>query len=143
MEIDSEFSISYICLINSVPVLPSEDTDMGASSTSIRGLRASGGSLTQVKLWQLAVLVAFAAVALVDIKDHGRREPALVGLAAAGYAAYGLLCWLGWHGLRRFQQRLGVVPLAACYVGLMGMVFLAAVIIYLLVEYVYLGGSLF
>ena len=116
---------------------------MVAPSMSARSLASRAGSLVQLKLWQLAVLVAFVAIAIADIQAHGHHDPFLIGLAAAGYASYGLLCWLAWHGLGRLRGRLGVVPLAACYAALMGAVFLTAVIVYLLIEYVYLVGPPF
>jgi hypothetical protein len=98
--------------------------------------------LYQVRIWQLALLVAFAALAIVDVQSQRRSEPFLIGLAAAGYAAYGLLCWLVWHGLRKFESRLGRLLLVAVYAPTMGAVFLAAAILYLTIEYVFLGGSL-
>ena len=99
-------------------------------------------SLLRIQLWQLALLVAFVAIAIVDIQDHGRHEPVLIALAAVGYAIFGLVCWLGWHVMRPFQRRLGAVGAAAVYVVAMGGLFLAAVVSYLVIEYVYLGGSL-
>ena len=48
--------------------------------------------LLQMKLWHLGVLVALVAIAIVDIQGHGRREPMLIALAAAGYAGYVLIC---------------------------------------------------
>ncbi|MGC8638737.1 MAG: hypothetical protein ACP5XB_02530 [Isosphaeraceae bacterium] len=57
--------------------------------------------LVQIQLWQLAILVVYVAVAIVDIQDHGRTEPVLVALASLGYVAFGLVCWLGWHASRR------------------------------------------
>jgi hypothetical protein len=98
--------------------------------------------LYQVRIWQLALAVLFAAIAIVDIQDHRRSEPFLIGLAATGYSAYGLLCWLVWHALRRFESKLGRLLLLTIYAVTMGAVFLAAVIVYLMIEYVYLGGSL-
>jgi hypothetical protein len=94
-------------------------------------------------MWHLAVVVLYVALAIVDIQDHRRTEPFLVSLAAAGYAGYGLLCWLVWHGLDQFSTRLGRVLRVAVFAVSMGAVFLAAVIAYLLIEYAYLGGHLF
>jgi len=98
--------------------------------------------LLQFRVWQFGLLVALAAIAIVDVKDYC-REPRLIALALAGYAGYALLCWLLWHGLRRFAGRLGPVMLVSVYVVLMGAVFLAATVTYLLIEYVYRGGRLF
>ena len=97
-------------------------------------------SLLQIQLWQLAILVVYVAVAIVDIQDHGRREPVLVALASLGYAAFGLVCWLGWHAMRRVHRRLGTIVAATVYVISMGGLFFAAVVAYLVIEYVYLGG---
>jgi len=98
--------------------------------------------LLQFRVWQFGLLVALTAIAIVDILGHC-REPRLIALAAAGYAAYALLCWLLWHGLHRFERRLGPVMLVSAYVVVMGAVFLAATVAYLLIEYVYMGGRFF
>ncbi len=98
--------------------------------------------LLQFRVWQFGLLVAFTAIAIVDIQGYC-REPRLIALASAGYAGYALLCWLLWHGLRRFERRLGPVMLVSVYVVVMGAVFLAATVAYLLIEYVYLVGRLF
>jgi hypothetical protein len=95
-----------------------------------------------VHIWQLALLVAYVAVAIVDIQDHGRKELPLIFLASGGYAAFGLFCWLSWHALRYLQRRLGPVLLVAVYAFAMGGVFLAATVAYLVIEYFYLGGKL-
>jgi hypothetical protein len=100
------------------------------------------GSLYQVRIWQLALVVLYVALAIVDIQDHRPAESFLVGLAAAGYAGYGLLCWLVWHGLLRWADKLGHALRVTIFAVSMGAVFLAAVIAYLLIEYVYLGGRL-
>jgi len=104
---------------------------------SVQGRRIS--PLLQFRVWQFGLLVALTAIAIVDIRGYC-REPRLIVLASAGYAGYVLLCWLLWHGLRRFERRLGPVLLVSAYVVVMGAVFLAATVAYLLIEYVYLGG---
>lgn len=115
---------------------------MSSPTLSARGVRGLGSSLARFTIWQLSLLVAFVAVAIADIRAYGLREPALLGLAAAGYAAFAGLCWLIWHGLQRFRDRLGAVPLFAVYATVMGAIFLAAVVIYLVAEYAYLTGAL-
>ena len=100
------------------------------------------GSLLRVKVWHLVLLVAFVAVAIVDIQDHRRGEPVLVGLAGAGFAIYAALAWLGWNYARRFEARLGRVALVGLYLASMAGLFLFATIAYLLIEHVYLGGRL-
>jgi hypothetical protein len=98
--------------------------------------------LLQFRVWQFGLLVAFTAIAIVDIQGNC-REPRLIALASAGYAGYALLCWLLWHAIHRFERRLGsVVVVAICAVA-MGGLFLAATVVYLLMEYFYLGGKLY
>jgi hypothetical protein len=116
---------------------------MGSNTLGFGSIRRLSATQFQIHLWELAVLVLYVAIAIVDIQDHGRREPFLIGLAAAGYAGFGLVCWVAWHGMRQLEGRLGAVLLTASYVILMGILFLTAVIAYLLLEFVYLGGSLF
>jgi hypothetical protein len=99
-------------------------------------------SLLQIQLWQLALVVAYVAIAIADIQDHGRREPVLILLASLGYAAFGLICWLSWYLAARFRRRLGTVMVTALYSFAMGGLFLAAVVGYLVIEYVYVGGRL-
>ena len=97
--------------------------------------------LLQFRVWQFGLLVALTAIAIVDVKGYC-REPRLIALASAGYAGYAVLCWLLWHGLHRFERRLGQVLLVSAYVVVMGAVFMAATVAYLLIEYVYRGGRL-
>jgi len=96
--------------------------------------------LLQVRIWHLALLVLYVAIAIVDIKDQRRIEPPLIGLAAAGFAAYAILCWLGWHGMRRFQHRLGLLVVVIIYTVTMAALFLVATIAYLALEYAYTTG---
>jgi hypothetical protein len=96
----------------------------------------------QVRIWHLALLVLYVAIAIVDIQDHRRSEPVLIGLAAAGYAGYGLLCWIVWHSVQRFEGRLGRLLLFAVFASVMAAVFLGAVVAYLSLEDRYLGGRL-
>lgn len=96
-----------------------------------------------VKLWQMVLLVAFAAVAIADIQNHRRSEPVLLGLAAGGFAAYALIAWLAWNFAGRFEGRINRVALVAIYLASMAGFFLFATIAYLLIEYVYLGGRPF
>jgi hypothetical protein len=94
----------------------------------------------QFRVWHLALLVLFVAVAIVNIQDQRRGEPALVALAASGFAAYGLLGVLAWRFARRFQPRLGEAPLLALYLVAMAALFLVATVAYLAIEYLYLVG---
>lgn len=114
---------------------------MSSRALSVPSRRRNWPSL-QFRVWQFGLLVAFTAIAIVDVQGYC-REPRLITLASAGYAAYAFLCWLLWHGLLRFEKRLGPVILVSVYVVLMGAVFLAATVAYLLMEYVYLGGKLY
>lgn len=103
-----------------------------------RGIRL----LAQVRVWHLSVLVMFVAIAIVEIKDQGAREPVLVGLAAAGYALYGLIGWVGWHFASRFEPRLGTIPVRIFYMTFMAALFLVATLIYTGIQIVYLTGHL-
>jgi hypothetical protein len=91
-------------------------------------------------IWGLMLAVVFVAIAIVDIQNLRRTEPVLIALAAAGYAGYGLLCWLAWRIMRRCRSRLGGVPALILYMVTMGCLFLLATVIYLIVEYAYLRG---
>jgi len=115
---------------------------MSPRALSVRsGRRIS--PLMQFRFWHFGLLVALTAIAIVDIQGYCRKEPGLIALASAGYAGFGVLCWQAWHGLRRFESRLGSVLLASAYAVVMGAVFLAATVAYLLMEYFYRGGTLF
>ena len=94
----------------------------------------------QVRIWHLALLVVYVAVAIVDIQDNRRNEPALIALAAGGFAAYALVGWLSWHCMRRLEHRLGLLAVAIIYMVAMATLFLTATVVYLLMEYAYLRG---
>ncbi len=98
--------------------------------------------LLQFRVWQFGLLVALTAIAIVDIKGYC-REPRLIALAAFGYAGYALLCWFLWHAIHRFESRLGSVLVVAVYALVMGALFLAATVVYLVIEYFYLVGKLY
>jgi hypothetical protein len=107
--------------------------------------RASG-RLTpwfQIKIWHLAILVAIVALAICDIQSHGRNEPVLRLLAAAGYAGYFFLVWLIWLQVRRFEPALGLTVLLAIFMTAMAAFFLIATVVYLVIECAYLGGRFF
>src|SRR5262245_59867857 len=93
----------------------------------------------QFRVWHLALLVLYVALAIVNIQDQRRAEPALIALAAAGFVAYGLLGWLGWRSARRHLARLGPAPRLALYLVAMAGLFLVATVVYLGLESVYLG----
>jgi hypothetical protein len=96
--------------------------------------------LGRLRIWHLALLVLFVAVAIVNIQDQRRSEPALIVLACAGFLGYGLLGWLGWRTARRFEARLGMMPLLILYLVAMAGLFLLATVVYLAIEHVYLVG---
>lgn len=108
------------------------------SSIPARGIRA----LAQVRVWHMSMLVMFVAIAIMEIKDQGAREPLLVGLAAAGFALYGLIGWVAWHYATRLEKRLGVIPLRMLFMSLMAALFLVATLIYTAIQIVYLTGHL-
>jgi hypothetical protein len=93
-------------------------------------------------MWQLALVVLFLAIALADIKDQRIREPVLVTLAVGGLMVYALIGWIGWWGVRRFEARLGLALLFSLYSVAMGVFFLIATVIYLVVAHVYRVGRL-
>jgi hypothetical protein len=98
--------------------------------------------LAQLRVWHLALLVLFTAVALVDIQDQRRSEPVLIALAGGGYALYGLLGWLSWRIAVRFEPRLGKVRLLIRYFVAMAAFYMTGTLFYLLAEHVYLVGGL-
>lgn len=115
---------------------------MSPRALSVRsGRRIS--PLLQFRFWHFGLLVALTAIAIVDIQGYCRKEPRLIVLASAGYAGYALVCWLFWHAFRRFERRLGPMLVFTFYVITVGSIFLAATVIYLLLEYAYLEGRLF
>ena len=91
-------------------------------------------SRVQLRVWHLALLVLFVAIAIVNIQDQRRGEPVLIALASGGFVLYGLLGWLGWRLGRRFEPRL------ALYLVAMAALFLTATVAYLLLEYGYTTG---
>jgi xanthine/uracil permease len=96
----------------------------------------------QLRMWQLALVVLFLAIAFADIKDQRIREPILVTLAIGGIMAYAFIGWIGWWGVRRFEARLGPALLFSLYSVAMGVFFLVATIIYLVVAHIYRVGRL-
>jgi hypothetical protein len=99
-------------------------------------------SWAQPRIWHLALLVLFVAIAIADIKDQHIREPVLLALAAGGLVLYGLIGWIGWWAVRRFERRLGPVLLFIVYSVPMGTLFLVTTVIYLFIAHVYRGGRL-
>ena len=96
----------------------------------------------QLKVWQLGVLVVLVALAVTDIKGQRIREPALIALAGLGLVLYALIGWMGWWTVRRFESRLGLPLLFILYSIAMGLLFLVATVIYLVLEHIYRGGRL-
>ena len=97
-------------------------------------------SWAQLRIWHLALLVLFAAIAIADILDQRMHEPALIALAAGGFLLYGLIGWIGWWTSRRFVARLGPLLLFCLYAVTMAALFLVATAIYLIIEHLYRGG---
>src|SRR3954469_11046701 len=111
-----------------------------SASMPIRLEHRNASGFLQWPIWGLMLAVVFVAIAIVDIQNLRRTEPVLVALAAAGYAGYGLLCWLAWRFMGRSRSRLGAVPTVILYMVTMGCLFLVATVVYLIVEYAYLRG---
>jgi chromate transport protein ChrA len=97
-------------------------------------------SRVQLRVWHLALLVLFVAVAIVNIQDQRREEPVLIALASGGFVLYGLLGRLVWRFGRRFESRLGPATWLALYLVVMAALFLTATVAYLLMEYGYTTG---
>jgi hypothetical protein len=121
------------------PIVFSEERKMTESPPE--ACPSSGTSaLFQFRIWNLALLVVYVAIAIVDIQDQRRHEPALIALAAAGFAAYGLIVWLGWHYIQHWKARPGWMLAVIVYVVAMGAIYLVATILYLMAENAYLDG---
>src|SRR5438128_992142 len=90
--------------------------------------------LAQLRVWHLALLVLFVAIAIADIQDHHRGERALIVLASVGYGLYGLIGWLAWRLVRRFEARIGRTRLLILYMVAMAAFFLLATVVYLVIE---------
>jgi hypothetical protein len=96
----------------------------------------------QLRVWNVALIVLFVAIAIVDIRDQTRREPFLVALASAGFVGYGLIGWLGWRSIRRLENRLGPLSTPILYMVAMAAFFLLATVAYLVLEHAYFTGGL-
>jgi hypothetical protein len=107
---------------------------------SVPGPPRDAVPVVQFRVWQLALFVLLVAVAIANIQDQGCREPALIGIASAGFVGYGVLGWLGWRVGRRLECRVGPMPFLVVYLVAMAALFLAATVIYLVIEYAYHGG---
>jgi hypothetical protein len=93
-----------------------------------------------LRLWHLVLLVAFVAIAIADIQGQRIREPALIGIATGGYALYTLLAWQGWRIAWRAAARIGARAALILYMAAMGLLFLAATAIFLVIEHTYRNG---
>jgi hypothetical protein len=96
----------------------------------------------RVKVWHLSLAVLYVAVAIKDVQDHAPAEPAMIALAAAGFAGYAMLACAGWLVARRFGARVRLRPVAlfGLYAVAMAGLFFGATVIYLVVEYAYVTG---
>ncbi len=90
--------------------------------------------LGQLRVWHLALLVLFVAVAIANIQDQRPPTQGLVALAASGFVLYGFLGWAGWRISRRFEARIGSTLLLVLYLAAMAMLFLVATFVYVAVE---------
>jgi Kef-type K+ transport system membrane component KefB len=103
----------------------------------VRTPTRSGGS-AQIRVWHLALLVLFVAIAIKNIQDQGRRESVLIALAVSGFLFYGVIVWLAWRVARRWEKRLGPTALLILFLVGMAGLFMASTVIYLGIEYLYL-----
>ena len=90
--------------------------------------------LGQLRVWHLALLVLFVAIAIANIQDQRPPTPGLVALAVSGFVLYGFLGWAGWRFAHRFEARLGTTLLLVLYLAAMAMLFLVATLVYVAVE---------
>jgi hypothetical protein len=96
----------------------------------------------QPRVWHFALLVMFVAIAITDLRDQQIREPLLIALAGGGLILYGLIGWIGWWTIQRFATRLGPIVLFIVYSVAMGVLFLVATIIYLVIAHMYRVGGI-
>ena len=95
----------------------------------------------QPRIWHLALLVLFVAIAIVQIQDQRVHEPTLVALAAGGFVLYAIIGGIGWWlARRRLESRLGPMLLIILYAVAMGALFLVATVLYLVIEHAYRNG---
>ncbi len=90
--------------------------------------------LGQLRVWHLALLVLFVAIAIANIQDQRPPTPGLVALAVSGFLLYGFLGWAGWRFARRFEDRIGSTLLLVLYLAAMAMLFLVATLVYVAME---------
>ena len=90
--------------------------------------------LGQLRLWHLALLVLFVAVAIANVQDQRPPTPGLVALAVSGFVLYGFFGWAGWRFARRFEDRIGSTLLLVLYLAAMAMLFLVATLVYVAME---------
>jgi len=98
--------------------------------------------LGQLRVWHLALLVLFVAIAIANIQDQRPPTPGLVALAVSGFVLYGFLGWAGWRFAHRFEARLGTTLLLVLYLAAMAMLFLVATLVYVAVEVYETTGGL-
>ena len=113
-------------------------TEAPSSGPKTRGTRG----WAQLRIWHLAMLVVFVAIAIADIQAQRIPEPALIALAAGGLVLYGLIGWIAWWAVRPFEPRLGMPLLFVLYSVAMGLLFFVATVIYLVIAHVYRGGRI-
>ena len=94
----------------------------------------------QLRIWHLALLVMYVAIAIVDIQAQHLADHVLIALASLGFAGYICLVWLIWQMVRRFEVRLGKMPLVLVYLIAMMALFLFANVVYLVIEHAYHVG---
>ena len=99
-------------------------------------------SWAQPRIWHFVLLVMFVAIAITDIREQRIQEPVLIALAAGGLAFYGLIGWTGWWAVQRFETRVGPTLLFILYSVAMGVLFLVATVIYLVIAHMYRSGRL-
>src|SRR5262245_31519958 len=102
----------------------------------------SARSLFRFRMAHLAAVPLFVAFAMLNIRDHGIRDPGLLAIAGAGFLAYGLIGRFGWALADRAappgsRRRLAAV---AFYLAAMALIFGVACFVYVAIEARYLGA---
>lgn len=100
---------------------------------------ASGSTRPRLKLWHLAVLVAFVAIAIAQIQAQRRTEPALIALAAIGFVGYAVIGVGAWVASRDLEHKHGRLVALVLFLSFMAGLFFVSTLIYLVIEQRYLG----
>ena len=96
----------------------------------------------QLRIWHFACSSCSWRSRLSTSRTSAFGSPLLIALAAGGLVLYGLIGWIAWWAVRRFESRLGPILVFVLYSVAMGLLFLVATIIYLVIAHIYRGGGI-